>query len=457
MTFVPDFPIEKLIGVEYNPREITSDDESTLQASIRECGFCKPVIVTESGRLVAGHQRTNAARALGMSAVPAFVLREQRIDNEMRFNQLHNASDVDTFDVAVSVGPVDGHGFQEIDWRRIEGSDKQRGAGVRAEIYKLIARHGAWGCAVASTTGDILSGGQYALTCRMAKRPLRVFVVDDAKADAVRRYFGRGYGVFAYSKLPRKDYLQTFAQPYRIHADDPLVYRRLRPMLRKQDRILDFGCGNGDGAKALRADGYNVSSVEFFYRGGKHAIQTSAVHAMIDRMCAEMARGLYDVVICDAVVNSVNSLQAEVDVLRCVNGLCKPGGIITISGRSREVVSGRAGAESDNKADAGAGRKVEFIDPHGFSATPRGEDSWFFQKFHTKAQVADMARTYIGERFVVKHGGAWYVHGNKVADVAPDLVRESLAREFDLQWPAGRRVGRSAQILEAYAMATNVP
>lgn len=473
MTFVPDFPTEGLTGVEYNPRTITPADEAALRESIRELGFCKPVLVTEAGRLVAGHQRTNAACALGMKTVPAYVLRDLRVAAEMRFNQLHNASDVDEFAAEVRVDPQTARGFAEVPWQQIQGDVKQPGAGVRTEIYKLMARYGPWGCSVIAPDGTILSSAQYALTCRMAKRPLRVFVVGDDKRDAVRKYFGREYGVFSYEKLPRRDYLQAFAQPWRQDSSNPVLYRTLRELVRPTDRIFDFGSGAGEGAEAMRAEGFDVTDVELFYRGIKKrtierkvgdkgatdvpdGIKPKVVHAMIDRMCEKLRTGgLFDVVVCDAVINSVTNLQAEADVLAIVNGFCKPGGIIAISGRARESLEGRAGAKTDFKLDTG-GRKVEFIDAHGFSALPRG-DAWFFQRFHRKEEILALLRDTIGEKFKIKHGAAWYAHGPKVAHVPEARVREAIGREFDLAWPGGHRVGRAAQVLEAYEAAISVP
>lgn len=45
-----------------------------LKASIEKMGICDPILITESGVIVSGHQRVRAARELGMDTVPIIVV-----------------------------------------------------------------------------------------------------------------------------------------------------------------------------------------------------------------------------------------------------------------------------------------------------------------------------------------------------------------------------------------------
>lgn len=45
-----------------------------LKASIKEMGICDPILITETGIIVSGHQRKRAAEELGMKTVPVIVL-----------------------------------------------------------------------------------------------------------------------------------------------------------------------------------------------------------------------------------------------------------------------------------------------------------------------------------------------------------------------------------------------
>lgn len=53
-----------------NPKTHPPKQISQIAASIQSFGFTNPVIVDDSGRILAGHGRVEAARLLGLKAVP---------------------------------------------------------------------------------------------------------------------------------------------------------------------------------------------------------------------------------------------------------------------------------------------------------------------------------------------------------------------------------------------------
>jgi ParB family transcriptional regulator, chromosome partitioning protein len=224
------------------------------------------------------------------------------------------------------------------------------------------------------------------------------------------------------------------------------------PALKGGERILDFGCGQADYVTKLARAGCDIRGVEFFARTG-NAIDAAKVHRIIDRLCQDLTTGgRFDVVLADSVLNSIDTLQAEADVLNSLHALTRPGGRIYFSGR------GRARFENRNKTRVHSVRNGEkgvvFMDHDGFSGVYH-HGAWFYQKFCTPEQVATLAATHFpGCATTVKCGtDRWRVIVTKTAEVDHDAARHSLAREFDLPWPNGRRVGRSAQILQAYAAA----
>jgi ParB family chromosome partitioning protein len=281
-----EYPVERLRGADYNPRAINADALDTLVSSIGEVGFAKPVIVDKGADLIiAGHQRTKAARKMGRTHVPAWLLENITKTDQIRFNQLHNGTDVDVVDKPVRVPRSEIIGlFVDVPGSEIEGDLRSTGAGIRQMIAKLLARYGLWGGAVASASGEVLTGQQYALACKLLRLPCRTFYVEDEKADIARGFFGRTYGVFSYDHLPRATYIQTFAQPFRLtegaKTDNAsmLYEQKVLKELRKEDRALDFGCGRGDYVKKLRGEGFDIRGIEFFRRRG-HLIDTAAVHA----------------------------------------------------------------------------------------------------------------------------------------------------------------------------------
>lgn len=93
-----EYPITGLRGADYNPRHINDKDLRTLVESISLLGLVKPLIA-RGNLLVAGHQRTKALRASGIEKAAVYLLpRQTTIYDEIRFNQLHNGTDMDSGD-----------------------------------------------------------------------------------------------------------------------------------------------------------------------------------------------------------------------------------------------------------------------------------------------------------------------------------------------------------------------
>ena len=70
---VLDYELSKLIPAKYNPRVLVDEDFEVLKKSIAH-GLLKPVIATEKGKIIAGHQRSKSAIAIGMTHGPVFVI-----------------------------------------------------------------------------------------------------------------------------------------------------------------------------------------------------------------------------------------------------------------------------------------------------------------------------------------------------------------------------------------------
>lgn len=62
--------IKDIQPAKYNPRRISDDKKEQLKESIRENGFCIPILVNKANNvIIAGHQRTKAATELGIKEV----------------------------------------------------------------------------------------------------------------------------------------------------------------------------------------------------------------------------------------------------------------------------------------------------------------------------------------------------------------------------------------------------
>lgn len=71
MKLIPDFPVAKLKPYARNPRQHEEADVSSIMESIKHFGFKTPIMIQKgTNRIVAGHGRLEAAKRLGLKAVP---------------------------------------------------------------------------------------------------------------------------------------------------------------------------------------------------------------------------------------------------------------------------------------------------------------------------------------------------------------------------------------------------
>ena len=63
-------PVSGLVPYARNSRTHSDEQIKQIAESIREFGFTNPVLIDDTGGIIAGHGRVMAARVLGMSSVP---------------------------------------------------------------------------------------------------------------------------------------------------------------------------------------------------------------------------------------------------------------------------------------------------------------------------------------------------------------------------------------------------
>ena len=78
ISFLPDkierWPIGRLRPFERNPRTHSEDQIAALARSIREFGWTLPLLIDETGEIIAGHGRLLAAVHLGLAEIPVIIL-----------------------------------------------------------------------------------------------------------------------------------------------------------------------------------------------------------------------------------------------------------------------------------------------------------------------------------------------------------------------------------------------
>src|SRR5947209_16592367 len=68
------WPIERLLPSPRNARTHSDAQVAEIAGSIRAFGFTNPILVGETGDVIAGHGRLAAARKLGLTEVPVIPL-----------------------------------------------------------------------------------------------------------------------------------------------------------------------------------------------------------------------------------------------------------------------------------------------------------------------------------------------------------------------------------------------
>lgn len=167
--------------------------------------------------------------------------------------------------------------------------------------------------------------------------------------------------------------------------------------------------------------------------------------------------GLYDVVVCDSVLNSVNSLEDEKNVLLSCAALCKKDGMIFYSGIPLRF----AVRVSDRSKSKDYRSKAIFLDAHNFTANYRfGE--WYYQHYHSTADVIGLNQTYIGNNFKLydkgqpitpEHelsGSSFQVVAINEKIASKDDYISALRYEFSLPLPNNRRWDLDKEIIPVF-------
>ena len=119
----PDWPADRverrsvndLLPYARNARTHSDEQVAQIAASIREWGWTTPVLVDESGGIIAGHGRVMAARKLGITEVPVMVAvgwsEQQKRAYVLADNKLALNAGWDMEMLALELGDLAGAGF----------------------------------------------------------------------------------------------------------------------------------------------------------------------------------------------------------------------------------------------------------------------------------------------------------------------------------------------------------
>lgn len=424
--------ISKIKPAPYNPRVINELQLSNLRYSIAKNGLIIPVIVNKDNMIiVAGHQRTKAAIECGIKETPVLFVCNVSRDDEIKFNQLHNGTE------SVAAGNIDTtilpEGFQEVDCKKVQ-IQKSHAPYVK-EICKLLLKYGNVLSCV-SQNGRIIYGGNYVKAAQLLNLPVNLYNIRNTD-EHLQETLNADYGSYSYEKVSRETYVQGLAQLVRSadatdkKAQHSMLYEKMVvPYLRgKKMRFLDFGAG-----KCAYARKYGGTPLEFYPNNG-FGINATLGNKMIDSVVDEITQnGLFEFVVCDSVLNSVDSLQAECSVLDCCNVFTSEK--LFVSGRTLESCINKLGMRRDINVGK---RFVEFLDKDNFSAVSR-RGHWYFQHWHSKEtieQALNNSGFEIRKMFYGKNGDSFQIEAVKVEELPRNRILDAVSFEFNLPLPSG--------------------
>ena len=438
---------------DYNPRRISDSAFAELKGSLKTLGFILPIIVNrENMTIVAGHQRTKAAMAIGLTEAPCYYVSGIDIESEVRFNQVHNGIELEP-DIHSECLNVKAPGFYD----GIAAEDfiiKDSKATIVKDMCQLMVNYGNALCAIVIGS-ECVFGNNYIKAAKITGMPIHCCFVEESKRAMFEYYFKQDYGVFSYDHIERGDFVQGLAQPPRLKVLPwSCLYEIVVPHLQNEDRksvkVFDFGCGKAQYITKLHKQlGYrNAIGLEFF---NHNTVGISVEHGqeMVDDFIAFVkANGKFDYVICDAVINSVNTQEAEDAVLMCLNLFCKMGGKIFISGRNLEYMKQQTEANRNTMPMM----SINFFDENGLTAIMK-QGQWFFQKFLTDEDVDKIIKRMGFDVFVrKKSSGYFFIGAYKTKDFSKEEYAKAVDYEFNLKLPNNRRYNRHGDVKELFGL-----
>lgn len=449
--FDPFYPVSKLKEADYNPRKITPETKSLLCESLKALGVIKPVILNGSKRvLTAGHQRTGACRAIGIKTVPAIFIREVGRGDEINFNLVHNLSEGNSCNARIDTtnAKAIGGGFYCAEPSAVSYDNKARDGRFK-DVCRLIMRYGPWGSCVALPDGKVVADSEYAAACKLCGEPVVFYVLDPEKLPALKRYYFNEYGEYCFDNLHIESWHNTLAQKSRTMSSDRTVstlYKRfVLPFLKPEQRAVDFGAGRCQYATMLKKKGYDIRAYEPHLRiEGRNAFNVAEIKRQIMALAKDVETGgLFDVVICDSVLNSVINSHFEDAVLTTLNALANENATVFVSTRERSF-------HEQCKGVSTAGGRYEYMTKDNFSLAHHG-GLFTIQHMHTREGLTKLLLKYFDDVKIGQKETASSLQAicRKPRKLDAEKVRAAIDEEFNMVLPGGYRHNTQKRLVEA--------
>jgi hypothetical protein len=487
-----------------NPRKRDEGRLLALMGSLSRFGHVLPVVVSDDGLIVSGHQRSEAARRLGATRVPVLrtkvlseLERANRLlllnlatnDSQGRLNLRQLGADLDLPALTARLGAlpevdVDDPGawpcmnvdeWSVRDLARMnpdvkEGEDGFEGAWTLSRgRYKLrlpivVDRHGR---IVSGRLRFSAALWGHADTWPVVQVPLE----DTELVGACLNDLSMGYDVAGYEDTLRSSVWLTHLWNRRhlgqgfIHWTSPglssVKFNILEPETAARFRevhghyLADIGAGHMNETGLLNKAGFRCVAFEPYLLDGSATPSLEASRRMVQVFLDEIARGQqFDSVFLSSVLNQVPFEVDRFRVLTLVHALCGAGTAAYISTMHRGESSWRQYTAGRQRPVFRSGyRNVDLLiegpEP-GTYISSMASGRAMVQKFHTPEELAHLTGQLWGSVDLVKASKHLHVKATDPKPLNVAWVRKMIDHEFNLPWPGGERLGMVEQATVAF-------
>ena len=455
---------------EDNARKITEEALEALRVSIETIGVIRPLVVNEKYELMSGNQRTKTMRKIGMEKVPVVIIEGISKSDYIGFTLLVNSIEHSKSTVTIrDVEQLPLNEFVEVKTNKIKTLE-YRNPVVRRDIANSIIKYGQWGNVIINEEGQVIFNSDYASAMETIGYPVTIYKVDKVQESFIKDYFFRDYGHYSYDHLNLPSFPQTFVQPSRVVGEEGSKGNGMRSILYseiakesfengKHLRFIDFGSGKKNVPNHFKSQGYNIKTYEPFYKVVPKDFKREKTYFDIEVVVDEIKtiendvreNGLYDVVLCEAVLNSTVSKQMELYVIATCNSLLNDDGVLYISSRRLDRILQMAHTNENSKQAVDNSKRVFELDDNGMYLSYR-KGYYQSQKYHDTKKLKETLLQFFE---VVEHRKAkdtsttgLFFKCMKPRKLDEDYLREVLNEEFNMLYPNDYRHNKHEGLVE---------
>ena len=180
---IKTLPLDKIKPYERNPRKNDAAVDAVAE-SIRQCGYCSPIVVDEAGVILAGHTRYKALQKLGWDKAPCVAVDDLTDEQKRKYRILDNKTgEIAEWDTELLEIELEGLDFDGFDFGLLETDAQDAEAeeetpevaeddfdaeppaqpkAKRGDIYRLGAHRLMCGDATSAADVQTLMGGGHA-------------------------------------------------------------------------------------------------------------------------------------------------------------------------------------------------------------------------------------------------------------------------------------------------------